>query len=133
MNPLYPTVAQRANHRCEYCHAPEPAFNTLFEVEHIVPVARGGEDVSENLALACRACNAFKAVRQTGIDPETQALTPLFHPRRDLWDDHFTVDLTTNTLIGVTPTGRATITALQLNHPLQLQARQHWRRLELFP
>jgi hypothetical protein len=133
MNFLYPEVAQRANHRCEYCHAPETAFNMLFEVEHITPSARGGSDTLDNLALACRACNAFKSVRQTGLDPETQVVCPLFHPRDDLWDNHFTVDLSTNAIIGNTPKGRTTVVALQLNHPLQLQARQHWRRLELFP
>ena len=37
MNPNYPFVAERACHRCEYCHAPEAIFNFPFEVEHIVP------------------------------------------------------------------------------------------------
>jgi hypothetical protein len=35
MNPKYAFVALRAGHRCEYCHAPEVVFNSLFEVEHI--------------------------------------------------------------------------------------------------
>lgn len=39
MNPNYPPVAERAGHRCEYCHAPEAIFNVLFEVEHIIPLA----------------------------------------------------------------------------------------------
>jgi hypothetical protein len=36
-NPLYPLIAERAALRCEYCHAPEVAFNVLFEVEHTAP------------------------------------------------------------------------------------------------
>ncbi|XWK90165.1 MAG: hypothetical protein U7127_08970 [Phormidium sp.] len=27
MNPFYTLVADRATHRCEYCHAPELVFN----------------------------------------------------------------------------------------------------------
>ncbi len=37
MNPLYFFVAERAHHRCEYCHAPESIFNAVLEVEHITP------------------------------------------------------------------------------------------------
>ncbi len=44
MNPFYTLVADRAAHRCEYCHAPELVFNFPFEVEHIVPLYRGGAD-----------------------------------------------------------------------------------------
>jgi molybdenum cofactor biosynthesis enzyme MoaA len=34
MNPYYNLVADRANHRCEYCHAPELIFNfqSVFDV-----------------------------------------------------------------------------------------------------
>lgn len=31
MNPFYTLVADRAAHRCEYCHAPELVFNFPFE------------------------------------------------------------------------------------------------------
>ena len=57
MNPAYPVVSERAEHRCEYCRAPELVFNFPFEVEHIVPVCRGGANTDANLALACRSCN----------------------------------------------------------------------------
>jgi hypothetical protein len=42
MNALYPLVAARAEHRCEFCRAPEIIFNFRFEVEHIVPQASSG-------------------------------------------------------------------------------------------
>lgn len=44
MNPFYNLVADRAAHRCEYCHDPELVFNFTFEVKHIVPICRGGAD-----------------------------------------------------------------------------------------
>jgi HNH endonuclease len=68
VNPLYPVVAERAVYRCEYCHAPEVVFNFPFEVEHILPQARGGTDALDNLALACHACNLFKSDFKTGQD-----------------------------------------------------------------
>ncbi|MBC7854323.1 MAG: HNH endonuclease [Pirellulaceae bacterium] len=61
MNAAYAAVARRAEHRCEYCHAPEVVFNFPLEVEHIVPPQRGGSGELDNLALACRACNLFKS------------------------------------------------------------------------
>jgi hypothetical protein len=82
MNSLYPDVAQRARHRCEYCHAPEVLFNFPFEVEHITPTSVGGGDALMNLALACRSCNLHKAARITGIDPLTQNVFPCSIPER---------------------------------------------------
>jgi len=90
MNPRYTLVAARARHRCEYCRAPEVIFNFPFEVEHVVPRSRGGEDDEANLALACRSCNIFKAGHVQAADPVTGESVPLFHPRDDRWEDHFT-------------------------------------------
>jgi hypothetical protein len=70
MNPHYPEVALRAGHRCEYCHAPEAVFNLPLEVEHIVPMARGGEDAAANWALACR----FQVAPESG---EIMGHTPI--------------------------------------------------------
>ena len=47
----------------------------LLEVEHIVPVARGGEDTIANWALACRACNLYKAAHVSGRDPASDAVS----------------------------------------------------------
>lgn len=133
MNPHYPAVARRADHRCEYCRAPEAAFNFPFEIEHVVPTARGGADEMENFALACRACNARKGDAETGRDDATGTEALLFHPRTDRWADHFAADPDTGEIAGLTPTGRATVARLDLNHPLQLAARSIWVRLRLWP
>ena len=133
MNPLHSPIAARAEYRCEYCHAPEVAFNLAFEVEHIVPIMREGEDAEPNLALSCRSCNAHKSTRVTGRDPETEAVVPLFHPRQDFWHQHFSVDAETALMSGLTPTGRATVVCLNINSAAQCAARRHWMRLGLFP
>ena len=133
MNPHYTLVAQRAEHRCEYCRAPEAIFNSRFEVEHVVPASREGTDEDSNLALACRGCNLHKADRQDGVDATTQAVAALFHPRHDRWHEHFRVGLGTGEIQGLTPTGRVTIARLEMNAPQQLAARLQWMRLGLFP
>lgn len=72
MNPHHPLVSQRARHQCEYCHAPEAIFNVPFEVDHIIPLAKGGVDAPDNWALACRACNLYKSNHIDGTDPASQ-------------------------------------------------------------
>lgn len=42
------------NGRCHYCDAP------ATEVDHLVPVSRGGRHAIGNLVGACRSCNASK-------------------------------------------------------------------------
>ena len=133
MNPHYTEVALRAGHRCEYCHAPEAVFNLPLEVEHIVPIVRGGEDTAANWALACRACNLYKATHVSGSDPGSHAVVRLFHPREDRWEDHFQVAPESGEMVGRTPIGRATVMRLGLNSAAQVAARRQWMRLGLFP
>lgn len=133
MNPHYAQVALRAEHRCEYCHAPEAVFNFPFEVEHIIPIASGGADSDSNWALACRSCNLWKAAHLQGLDPISGAMVRLFHPREDNWDAHFRVDPENGEIRGNTSVGRATIECLRMNHEAQRKARQQWMRLGLFP
>jgi HNH endonuclease len=133
VNPSYPAVAERAGERCEYCHAPERVFNFAFEVEHIVPRAAGGENLADNMALACESCNLYKSDATTGADPEEGRQVRLFHPRRDRWDEHFAFDGETGELHGLTAVGRATVARLRMNSAFQLRARQHWTQLGLYP
>ncbi len=133
MNPLYAGAALRANRRCEYCRAPEDIFNFHFEVDHIVPVVQGGANDLDNAALACPACNLFKSNALIGFDADTQTDVPLFHPRRALWNAHFRINAQNGQVEGTTPTGRATVARLQINHPDQIEARLLWMQLNLFP
>jgi hypothetical protein len=133
MNPRYPRVAERAGHRCEYCHAPEVIFNFAFEVEHVIPLGLQRIEDDSNLALACRSCNLFKANHLLALDEFTGTEFPLFNPRKDQWEDHFQLDRTNGEIRGLTPVGRATITCLQMNSTLQLLARHQWLQLGLFP
>jgi hypothetical protein len=132
MNPFYNQVADRAEHRCEYCRAPELAFNFPFEVEHMIPKSRQGLDVEWNFALACRSCNLHKGNRVSAIDPVTQTETRLFNPRQDNWNDHFQV-MSTHEIIGKTTIGRGTAICLNMNNGSQIFARKLWIQWNLFP
>jgi hypothetical protein len=133
MNPLYPAVAIRAGHRCEYCHAPEAVFNFEFEVEHVIPRSLGGMSSEENLALACHACNRLKSDRVAVTDSESGQQVRLFHPREERWEQHFKIDSTNAMIIGITPIGHATVAQLKMNRELQTEARRIWLQLGLFP
>lgn len=123
-------VRHRAGNRCEYCHLPQDFSDLRFHVEHIVPRQHRGSDHPDNLVLACPECNLHKGTNLTGIDPDTNQVTPLFHPRRDKWEDHFA--LVDGTITGRTPTGRTTAWLLTMNAGDNQRIRQRLVRLGLF-
>jgi HNH endonuclease len=132
MNPYYVSVAERAQHRCEYCQAPEMVFNFPFEVKHIISISRQGNTDEANLALACRACNLRKGNRISGTAADNTQ-SRFFHPRTDAWKEHFRVDTESGKIFGITPIGTVTVEYLVMNSPTQVTARQLWIRLNLFP
>jgi 5-methylcytosine-specific restriction endonuclease McrA len=115
-------VIGRADNRCEYCLLSQSGQEATFHIDHVTPQSAGGETTIDNLALACVSCSLRKAARQNVIDPDTGAEIPIFDPRTNTWKDHFI--LRGVQLVGLTPTGRATIAALALNRPLILAIRQ---------
>src|SRR6267378_3106500 len=115
-------VRERAQNACEYCHLhQDDSPLAALHVEHIVPKSHGGTDDLGNLALACIDCNLHKGTNLTGIDPETNAVTELFHPRRHNWDEHF--ECQGIYLVGKAPTGRTTIRVLNINSEDQIALR----------
>jgi len=102
-----------------------------FEVDHIQPEVHAGASVAANFAWACFRCNNRKAVNLAGIDPDTGQLHPLFHPRRDIWNDHFEWD--GPQLAGKTPVGRATIAVLTIDAPGRVAFRQELISEGTFP
>jgi hypothetical protein len=108
-------LAERANNLCEYCKCRSDYSHDTFESEHIYPFLLGGTNELINLAHSCKGCNSRKATRIAAIDPLTKQITPLFHPRLDLWNEHFMWDEGYLNVIGITPVGRTTVDALKLN------------------
>jgi hypothetical protein len=108
-------VTERAGGYCEYCRSLAKYATQSFSVEHIVPRSREGTTTPDNLALACQGCNNHKYAKAEARDPVSGELVPLYHPRSDRWDSHFAWSADFSLMIGLTPTGRATIATLHLN------------------
>lgn len=116
-------VRERARNRCEYCHLHqdhEPLYR--LQIEHIVPRKHRGSDSPGNLALACYHCNLHKGPNLTGIDPATDRVTRVFHPRRDNWDVHF--HWVGPMLVGSTPLGRVTVEVFNINARRRVRLRK---------
>jgi len=115
-------VRERAQDACEYCQLrQDDSPLAALHIEHIVPKIHGGTDDPDNLALACIDCNLHKGTNLTGIDPQTNEVTELFHPRRQNWDDHF--EWRGIHLIGKTGVGRTTVRVLNMNSEDQIALR----------
>jgi hypothetical protein len=98
----------------------------LLEIDHILPQAQGGTHEESNLTLACPMCNSHKADRLTAIDPETGETTSLVNPRTEVWQEHFMWIEGGVSILGKTAKGRATVAALNMNHPDVVLARRLW-------
>jgi hypothetical protein len=99
-------VRARANGRCEYCRLPETVSFLPFEIEHIIAEKHCGTSSLDDFAFAWRYRNAYKGPNIAGIDPVSARVVALFHPRRDLWRQHFRWHGAR--LVGLTASARAT-------------------------
>jgi hypothetical protein len=93
-----------------------------FHVVHVIPRQHGGLTVSENLALACPYCNLHKGPNLTGIDPDSEEMCRMFHPRSDAWSEHFRQQ--GGRIIGTTAMGRTTAWLLKMNDEEQVALRE---------
>ncbi len=126
-------VRKRAQYCCEYCIAQEKYTQDVFSGDHIVPLAKGGTDDLENIALSCQCCNNLKYTFTHSPDPNTGIIVPLYNPRTDDWNTHFRWNETFTFIIGISPTGRATVKRLELNREGLVNLRQVFTPLGLHP
>jgi 5-methylcytosine-specific restriction endonuclease McrA len=108
-------IAERARGCCEYCRSRVDFATQSFSVEHIIAVSRGGETALDNLAFACPGCNGHKYTKTEAPDPVDGTVVPLYNPRVQRWQEHFRWNEDFTRIVGLTPTGRATVSALQMN------------------
>lgn len=67
-------ILRRDNHTCRYCGASAP--DVKLTIDHVLPVALGGQDDPANLVAACKDCNAGKTSTTPGaplVDDVTSA------------------------------------------------------------
>lgn len=119
-------IRAEAGNRCGYCLSPQQYVLGQLEIEHIIPKAAGGTDDEENLWLACRLCNNYKATQTRATDPLAGRRAALFNPRRQRWSRHFAWSDDGSRIIGRTASGRATVVALQLNNVIAVLVRRQW-------
>jgi hypothetical protein len=121
-------VVSRAGGACEYCRLLQDAAGITFHIDHVQPKSSGGQTSLSNLALSCPGCNLAKSKRKQGPD-KTGVLQNLFNPRAYEpwllgWHMHFALDRKTGQILARTPTGEATIKALNMNDPARVFARK---------
>jgi 5-methylcytosine-specific restriction endonuclease McrA len=114
-------VRLNAGGRCEYCRRPDHETAYGHTIDRIIPVKHGGLNILSNLVYCCLFCNQHKGTDVAIYDPETGILTPLFNPRTQKWEDHFSLE--EYMFVPNTPVGRVTILILQMNAPKQVEAR----------
>ena len=93
-----------------------------LQLDHVIAEQHGGRTAAANLALACADCNRLKGPNVATLDPRDGDLVPLFHPRRDRWEDHFALD--GPRIRGLTARGRGTLRLLKMNDAVRLVARE---------
>lgn len=54
-------IRASAQNRCGYCLSPQRLVMAWLEIEHIVPLIRGGTSDESSLWLACPLCNGHKS------------------------------------------------------------------------
>lgn len=64
-------VFKRDGFECQYCGATPPG--SVLHIDHIKPVAEGGQNDSDNLVTACETCNQGKGARLLSSVPASLA------------------------------------------------------------
>ncbi len=62
-------VFKRDQFTCQYCGAHPP--KVVLHVDHIVPVAGGGQNTMDNFITACAPCNLGKGARDLNAAPKS--------------------------------------------------------------
>ena len=116
----------RAEGCCEYCKLLARFHPSPFQVDHIIARQHGGVSELSNLALSCLHCNVRKGPNIAGVDPLSPDPVRLYHPRNDVWAEHF--QWNGAELTGRTAVGRVTINVLGINAPDFLEVRSELMR-----
>jgi hypothetical protein len=125
-------VADRAHQCCEDCRVVQGIHTIDFAIDHVIAQKHGGQTVAENPCFSCYWCSSYKGSDLSSVDWAAGGqIVPLFNPRQQRWDDHFT--LKRAVLQALTATGRVTIFLLRLNAPERIEERELLLRLNIYP
>jgi len=124
-------VADRAYHVCEYCLIHEDDVFWGFETDHIISRKHDGPTTFDNLAWACASCNRNKGTNIATLLGGPPRLVRLFHPRRDLWSEHFILQKVE--IESLSEVGMAASKVLKLNEDIRLKERRSLAQSGRYP
>jgi hypothetical protein len=104
--------------RCEYCRIQDAFTGHEFTLDHVSPESGGGPVA--NLAYACIGRKVRKSNKTEAPDPTDGELASLSNPRQMRWRDQFCWSRDTRRIVGLSPTGRAMVAALEPNKTLEV-------------
>lgn len=90
-------VFKRDQFTCQYCNG----RGGELEVDHIIPVSKGGTNNIDNLVTACKACNRGKGrqrLEEAVQEPKSKRLNLLIKPtlfeilKQRAWEQHTSVN-----------------------------------------
>ena len=102
-----------------------------FHLDHVIAGQHAGSDDPGNLAWACQRCNLCKGTNLSAMDPDSAQVVRLFNLRADEWNQQFKIE--SERLVGVTPTGRATVWLLRINSAERRELRMELMALGRWP
>lgn len=73
-------VFQRDNHTCQYCGRKPP--DVELEIDHLIPVSKGGTDDFENLVTSCLDCNRGKSDKLIEFSTEREEWREVLRNKR---------------------------------------------------
>jgi hypothetical protein len=125
-------VFERAGGCCEYCRLGQGQHSIRFAVDHIIAEKHGGSTEEDNLCWSCYWCNTYKGTDVGSIDvPFGGDYVRLYHPRKDVWEDHFQLKVVE--IVPLTPQGRVTANILRMNVPARVSERKMLLILNQYP
>jgi hypothetical protein len=126
-------VVKRAHGVCEYCliHQEDTCFS--FHIDHIISRKQKGPTNSGNLALSCLRCNVAKGTDPGAIIGRPPRLVRLYHPRLDIWSEHFQLSPNRSRIVALSDIGEATVRLLNLNAPDRILLRKALVKASRYP
>jgi hypothetical protein len=115
---------------CEYCLVDREdtffglVFDCLIAEKHLFFPLR-------HMYHVCLTCDRFQGSDIATLDANTRDLLRLFHPRQDVWKEHF--ELEGVKIFGKTQIGEATVRLLRLNLEERLLERELLQSLGRYP
>lgn len=124
-------VAERALFKCEYCLIREEDMVFPYQIDHIISKKHKGGSEMDNLAFACSMCNQFKGTDIASCLTPNGAVIPLFHPRKQDWEDHF--KYLNGEILAKTEVGEATAQLLHFNSSDRIMLRKLLEQVGRYP